>query len=765
MITICDGNLKQLGNIKNVIAASRTEQINGENTLDFSVILDDKIKWMLNQDSILLLNGQYFDVKVFTKSLTEEGIYQLDIEAEHVSYRLNDPAFNVEFFTEYGTSAEIGPKILAGTGFIFTGSEFLGTVTYSAQEAMSRRQVLMEFAQYIHAEILFDNWNIGFVQHLGSYTPKIIVKDRDVTVLSSTVNKRELKNGLPKVTYSCTPVNTPLSNFELGDNITLRQLDLGINQDLRAVSITYNPYDPSETSFVFSDQIGDLSSSLYDIVTDQVVKDAKYNGIRIGPEFGFEAVRNDKRARAYFRSDGMVFQSGDGNLENPEWKDRLYYEYDAEEDETYLVFDGKFTAEVIEALAALVTNNLYAKRGYISELTVDSLETSNKLQRYLSEDTSNMYFIRIREQVLQFITAVYAEDEEQAKSRDGEDLYWLDDSFEVTTTTVTDYPAMVYTYTEVIKMEQSFDYDSSLEEYVPRINLGAGNGVDTKGTGAIYRGDKGLYIDYYNSQDGELRQILLNDDGVILTPELNLYGEKGNVAEITVDRLDGSTKVQRYLDGDESELNYIKIIDQYINFMTATCTGGSEQATSRDGDLLYWVDEEHTSTTLKDVDYEGNANEPVMQYTYNEMMKMEMAFLWADDLEEYIPVITMGAGTGVDDNAKGRIHKRTDGLYLTYFHSEDGGDKLREIALTDDGLIFTPPLEGNSAIKSTTLSIPINTTGEFQTEEWTHGFNSAQTLIQFLVTAKDYDGVKLRDLRVEETSPTKCRIVGYAELI
>ena len=849
MIIILNSSFQRLGVIKNVIEAARAEEINGENTLDFSAVLDAKIASLLDENSILELGGQYFDVMLFQKVLTEEGTYQVDVEAEHISYRLNQSQYNVEYFTEYGTPAQIGPKILEDTPFTFVTSEFYSTVTYSAQEAMSRRQVLMEFAQYIHAEILFDNWEISFVQHLGSIEPKLVVKDRDVTVLSRTVNKRELKNGLPKVTYSCTPVHTPIDDFELGDNIKLRQLDLGISEELRAVRVSYNPYDNSQTSFVFSDQIGNLSNSLYEITTDQVVKDAKYNGIRIGPEYGFEAIRNDKCARAYFRSDAMVFQSGDGNLVSPTWKDRLYYEYDSEKDETTLVFDGKFTADVIEALSAVITPSLYAKKGYISELTVDSLETSTKVQNYLNSDLSDVNFIRIVGQVIQFITAQVAstiganktssgnwtddqtdtyytnvsiddeghvqlsngaettaanafgagrlyraisdtsyykltgivgppievsydvyvvsgtpDPDEQATTRNGELLYWIDEDHQAATTNETEFPVMIYIYNEIVKMENAFAWDSNLEEYVPRISLGAGSIGDINGTGAMYKGDKGLYVDFYNSQDGDLRQMLLNDDGVKFTPPLNLYGSKGNIASLTVDQFNGSNKVERYLNSDTDDINYVRIKDQYISFITAEYASGEEQLTNNDDEPIFWTDDTHTDVTIKEINCYGEENEPVMIYTYNELIKMEFQFIFDDDISQFVPVLVLGAGTGVDSNAQAHIYKREDGLHIVYYSSEDGA--VRRVSLLDSGLEFEPPITPGS-IASTQLSVSIVATGEFVTDEWTHGFNTAQDVIQFLATAKFYDNaeVKIRDLRVEETSATTCRLVGYAELI
>lgn len=53
----------------------------------------------------------------------------------------------------------------------------------------------------------------------------------------------------------------------------------------------------------------------------------------------------------------------------------------------------------------------------------------------------------------------------------------------------------------------------------------------------------------------------------------SLYGERGTIAELTVDRLETSDKVRNYLNGDTSDVNYIRIYDQNIHFITASTDG------------------------------------------------------------------------------------------------------------------------------------------------------------------------------------------------
>lgn len=404
MIKILDQHFNKLGVIKNVIDSSRLEEINGENSLDFTAILDKKLTDLIDENSIFELENDYFDLAFFKKNIDEENLYTIEVESEHISYRLNDPTYDMEFFTEIGTPVYILTKILEGTEFSVGSVDFVDILTYSAQETKSRRQLLMEFTALLGGELFFNKKIISILSHRGSSDVKVVVKDRNVKVVSKTVNKRQLDEmGNPLILYSCSPIFLPGDVYSLGDKIQLLQKDLNINESLRVVKKTWNPYDEREVVLEFANYTNGLEDSLYRIQTLSVIKDNLYNGARIGPKYGFESIRNDKKARAYFRSDGLKFQSGDGSGET--WKDRLYYDYDSETNETILVFDGKLSADLITALSAVITPNLYAEKATISELTVDSLETSTKVQNYLNFNTEDVNYIQIQDQTIKFITA------------------------------------------------------------------------------------------------------------------------------------------------------------------------------------------------------------------------------------------------------------------------------------------------------------------------------------------------------------------------
>lgn len=160
----------------------------------------------------------------------------------------------------------------------------------------------------------------------------------------------------------------------------------------------------------------------------------------------------------------------------------------------------------------IVTETLYADKAYISELTVDQLDTSTKVQRYLDSSTSDVYYIKIFEQNIQFIEAkTDGSATEQVKNRNGDLVYWIDETFKGVTYDVTDYPVMIYVYTELIKTTMSFQTVGGVNE--PVIQMGAGTGVGDNGKAYLYKGTTGLDIRYITSSGRE--QIIRNGDNGI----------------------------------------------------------------------------------------------------------------------------------------------------------------------------------------------------------------------------------------------------------
>ena len=319
LIKILDSDFKLQAILRDVLDCTRYEQLNGENTVSFSCVLDEKAQY-INDNAIVELDNDYFDVVYYQKKQNEDGTMTVEVEAEHVSYRLNNPEYNKDYFTEIGTPTQVLTAILQGTGFSVGTVEFTDSITYSAQEAKSRRQILMEFIALLGGEAVFDKFTINILQHRGQTEPQIYTTGKNVKVISKIFDKRQKdKNGNPLVSYVCEPLNLPNRSAGLGDEILLIHNEIGVKETLRIVSVAYNPYDPLICELQIANFVSGLEDQLYRIETSTVAKGKIYNGCKISADEGFEAVRSDNKAKTVLNAtEGISIYSdlGSGLVKN-----------------------------------------------------------------------------------------------------------------------------------------------------------------------------------------------------------------------------------------------------------------------------------------------------------------------------------------------------------------------------------------------------------------------------------------------------------------
>ena len=155
----------------------------------------------------------------------------------------------------------------------------------------------------------------------------------------------------------------------------------------------------------------------------------------------------------------------------------------------------------------------------------------------------------------------------------------------------------------------------------------------------------------------------------------SLYADQGYIAELTVDELKTSRRVQLYILQDTSDDNYVDIKGQHVRLMTGTVTSTTPvQASNRKGELLYWQRQPtgHNADGFP-TDSEGQipagtvaTTWPVYTYTYTDLVKSEYAF----ELENgtYVPQLIMGAGDN-NGRTKGRLHKSANSFDIEFTDS------------------------------------------------------------------------------------------------
>lgn len=168
-----------------------------------------------------------------------------------------------------------------------------------------------------------------------------------------------------------------------------------------------------------------------------------------------------------------------------------------------------------------------------------------------------------------------------------------------------------------------------------------------------------------------------------------LYSALGEIADLSVNRLSTSRRVVKYLAGDTTDDNFIRVAEQSLEFVAGISKGTTEQAKNPNGELIYWeadpsgasigsdgypyANGERIFTTTKQSSW------PVMVYQYEEQVKRAISF--QSDGQYYYPVDVFGAG---DNNGKqrGYLVKRQNSLELTY---ETSTGKQLGLAARDEG--------------------------------------------------------------------------------
>lgn len=321
--------------------------------------------------------------------------------------------------------------------------------------------------------------------------------------------------------------------IEVGDTITIQRLDttafttvslintLSFKSGLKEISSSPS-YSPQKSEF---DYAGELKSLIRSVAASSggLQEDTPYYGVTIGKIYGLKVTRDDEQARVILNSDIFTFQVWDSVTET--WVSSLYFDAVNKK----YVFDGVLSANVIEAVAAeidvvisqtVIVQNLYASMGNVADLTVNRLETSDKVQRYLNSDTSRMDFIRVEGKEITFIEAVVktGNPTEQVTSPNGDLMYWVDETETAMTIEVTDYPVTVYQYDEVVKMKMFYELDGETGYYVPRMAWGAGAGVvgyPERGKGFIEKDGDGFKLSYLNEAGTEY-SIILGETGILM---------------------------------------------------------------------------------------------------------------------------------------------------------------------------------------------------------------------------------------------------------
>ncbi|WP_375104654.1 phage tail protein [Paenibacillus sp. RS8] len=344
MITVLGPDHEALAIIDRYTNDTIQETINGEYKLAFTALIEDDGKSeYLVEDNLIEVEDQLFNIVHHRRTRANDGSLIVAVDGEQVAYDLLRFEWE-DGFVHAGTPADLLAMILEGTGFSIGSVEVSEYISVDlAEENVNARTIMMEIAALSGGELFFDRYTISLlaprgqlrgVQFLLGKNLKGIIKDVDTRsgeiITAYEVDVQELRE---------LPEFAGWEEFDLGDSVFIVDPELGIDEEQRIISYTYSPRRRINSKVVISNAITGITDAVVSLKKTTIVKDKVYNGTRIGPEVGFEAIRSDKMARAVMNAtEGIKLQKGNGS--GSSWTDVIYLDTEG---------NGIFSGRVIAA--------------------------------------------------------------------------------------------------------------------------------------------------------------------------------------------------------------------------------------------------------------------------------------------------------------------------------------------------------------------------------------------------------------------------------
>ena len=236
-----------------VLSASLCDKLSGERTLEFSVLASRSQS--LSVGMTAELDGQYYNIVRISKQITG-GFPVTTAQCEHISYILNDAAYNLVTFVFEGTPTAGLTELLSGTPFSVGTVEATERVeaAFTDQSPLSRRNALMRFIDACGCEVEYDGYVIHLRKHRGSTVRKPLMDGENVTNLSVTIDGRE-----NTAAYEISLFK--MADLQAGDEVNITYTPMGIQADTRIVSIQYNPFYRYSVRVEVGDYVPNLMAS------------------------------------------------------------------------------------------------------------------------------------------------------------------------------------------------------------------------------------------------------------------------------------------------------------------------------------------------------------------------------------------------------------------------------------------------------------------------------------------------------------------------
>lgn len=268
MIKIIDTVGNSLAFINNAINPVIREVINGEYTLSFSTLIEELKSDYINQNNLIEVDNQLFQIATYRKERTRDNKLLVDVIAEHISYSLLDEYVD-SFIYSNSSPLTMLTDLLNGTGFLLRNVNVGGTNSIEILERTNKRDILNQIGNLFGGEFVFDNYYIDFLVQRGENRGVEFRPGKNILGIRKTVDKtKKDQDGNPSVTYEISAIELNemeefkgLEGFKIGDSAKVIDEELDVNITARILEYEYNPIMKVNSQIVFGNFIENIINS------------------------------------------------------------------------------------------------------------------------------------------------------------------------------------------------------------------------------------------------------------------------------------------------------------------------------------------------------------------------------------------------------------------------------------------------------------------------------------------------------------------------
>lgn len=355
-LIIVDQSNNQLADIQTT-SAKITRKINAEFCLDFECFEQELKTEYITTDNSVIADNQIFDILYFEQNHVNNKI-SYRVQANHVFYRLIQKKY--DYYTYDGTPSEILADILADTDFSVGQVDASEIMTFAVAEQTTAAQLIIDLCATLNLELNFRNkgFTIDLLDTIGADNGFEIRFGKNLKGIRTICDKRsgtEVKSyqvDILELKNSTEYIEKGLQDLEvigIGDTVYVVDEKTGLDIENRIVSVSYDPRFRKNTSVEIATAIQLFTDAVTKIQRDTVAKGKLYNGIRISPDNGFEAIRSDELVRVSMNATNGIqidVKNADGG-----YTPAFFVQVDGQQAKLYMagnaVYEGSITADQI----------------------------------------------------------------------------------------------------------------------------------------------------------------------------------------------------------------------------------------------------------------------------------------------------------------------------------------------------------------------------------------------------------------------------------